>query len=63
MRNARLMLAVIFPMVLVVGCGYDPSPGSGVRAEGEIKLTRDQPVMAIEFEASFDSSLGSGLYA
>lgn len=34
-----------------------------MRAEGTVELTREQPVVAVEFEASFESFRSSGIYA
>lgn len=62
-RHCARLAALALSVLLVAGCDGGGS-GSGVRTAGEIELTREQPIMAIEFEASFESlARSSGIYA
>ena len=49
------------PFYLVGFVGYRSDNGQRVRLEGEVELTRDQPIMAVEFQATFDTLQSSDL--
>ncbi len=63
---AGVFIVVLILLLLSPVYGLNPfgGGGSGVRIAGEVELTQDEPVVAVEFEASFTTLQDeSGIYA